>query len=410
MMTGSADVLMALLCFVGYNTGMTWQAGQYIPTQRSAGGAALGGMLASVFAASQKPTVEAALAQVHSLLEQVPGDIDWTAFAAGVQRYAAAGERVPRSVYKELMRVGRVTLLDAGGTGDKGHIVVVPSMVNRGYVLDLWPGHSLVEYLREAGWHVLLVDWGVPEDEVAAKGDAPLSFETVIVERLLPLLLKAREVAGAPVSVFGYCMGGLLALGGAVLAGKEVVGKLAVAAMPWDFSVTPSSGHMVAARPVIEPFLSGQQVVSAAAMQQYFWLLDPWSPVRRLMAYGRETDLARLAYLTALEDWLADGLGLDGPIAAEMLLGWYADNRTMKGTWTVGGKTITPAALEVPLWVGITQKDVLVPTACALPLVGQSKGAVVHMADTGHVGLVCGRKARTQFYEPLEVWMSGKPA
>jgi polyhydroxyalkanoate synthase len=153
--------------------------------------------------------------------------------------------------------------------------------------------------------------------------------------------------------------------------------------------------------------VGAQQVIPPEAMQQYFWLLDPWSPVRRLMAYGKETNPGKLAYMTALERWLWDGLGLDGPIAREMLFELYADNRPMRGQWVIGGTAITPGALTMPLWVAITQKDVLVPPASSLPVLGQAKGASVVTADTGHVGLVCGRRAKAAFYDPLTAWLKG---
>jgi polyhydroxyalkanoate synthase len=124
------------------------------------------------------------------------------------------------------------------------------------------------------------------------------------------------------------------------------------------------------------------------------------------MAYGRETDPARLAHLTRLEDWLADGLALDSPIAEEMLLGWYAENTAFQGAWQVGGTPIRPQDLTMPLHITLTQTDVLVPLNASLPFVGQTSGATVQMAQTGHVSLVAGRRARAQFYEPLVGWLT----
>lgn len=376
---------------------MSWSAGQSMLR----GPKPLGAMMGAVFMASQKPLAEQALQHVHELLAQVPGDVDWLAFQAGVQRYMGNPWRQERPVYPVVGTAGRVTLRDAGGTGRP--VVLVPSMVNRGYVLDLYPGHSLTGFLRDSGFRVLLLDWGEP---VAGEGgDGPLTMDQVVMERLVPLLRAAAEAYG-PLSLFGYCMGGLLALAAAVHLPPTVAAKLAVAAMPWDFSVTPSSGHMAMARPVMEPWLQAQGIVPAEVMQQYFWLLDPWSPVRRLSAYGAETHEEKHRFMTAMEDWLADGLALDGPVAREILIDWYADNRTLKGAWVVGGKTVTPQALDIPLLAAVTQRDTLVPSMCSLPFVGQSKGAQVVMADTGHVGLVCGRRAKDQLFEPLGRWLS----
>jgi polyhydroxyalkanoate synthase subunit PhaC len=387
---------------------MSWNAGQPFTAPQGVFSAPraprpLAAMAAAVLAASHKPLVEEALRQAAATMHNVPPDINWADFQTGISRYQNASFTYARPSYPVLAHNGRVSLLNAGGEAINGTLVIIPSMVNKGYVLDLYPGHSMVEAMRNGGYNVLLIDWGDP----ALLTDAPLTFEQIIAERLLPLLHAAHAHTGSKIDVFGYCMGGLIALAGSILAGPEVVRKLAVAAMPWDFSVTPSTGHMQASRHVLEGYLATPSIVPPDAMQSYFWLLDPWSPVRRLMALGKEPDETRLHFLLTLEDWLADGLALDSPVVAEMLLGWYADNRTLKGTWQVAGQTITPAALKVPLWLCITQHDVLVPTACSLPAAGQSNSATIHTAATGHVGLVCGRKAQAQLYAPLLSWLRG---
>lgn len=360
-------------------------------------------MSAAAMFATNRPLLEQTLAAMQQGIAQIPTDIDWQQFQAGVTRYAANATPSQDPAYPALTTSGRVSLLDAGGKGTP--VVLIPSMVNKGYVLDLHPGHSLVEHLRNNGFHVLLIDWGTPSESDI------LTLSEVIADHLEPLLQTAFQQFG-PLALFGYCMGGLLALAAAVrlnTAASGTVSKLAVAAMPWDFSVTTSAQHMQWAKPILEPWLKPQTgiptLVPPEVMSHYFWSLDPWSPIRRLMAYGREVDPARLAQMTALEDWLNDGLPLDGPIAREMLLDWYADNTPLKGEWLVDGTPILPANINAPLWVCITQNDILVPTASSLPFIGQAKGAQVVMSDTGHVGLVCGRRARERLYDPLTSWL-----
>lgn len=377
---------------------MSWQYGQMFERMNGQlGGKPLAAMTAAVMAAAQKPVWEQGLVALQDALKQVPADVDWVAFQQGVARYTTTPKPAPRDSYPTLLAEGRVRLLDAGGVG--APVVLVPSMVNRGYILDLYPGASLVAYLRGKGHRVLLVDWGDP-----VAGDGPLDLETVIAGRLEPLLRAAAEVMG-PVKVFGYCMGGLLALAAAVRLGETVVSKLAVAAMPWDFEPILSSKSMAMARTMLEPWLAGQQVIPPDMMAQYFWLQDPWGPVRRIMAYGREVDPDRVAFMTALEDWLADGLALDAPVAKEMMLGWHADNAPFAGTWQVQGVTITPGALEIPFFVCLTENDVLVPLASSLAVVGQARSVNVVRAGTGHVGLVCGRKAEQVLYKPLDMFL-----
>src|SRR5687768_16629714 len=44
-------------------------------------------------------------------------------------------------------------------------LLIVPSLINRWYVVDLRPGASLVGALVDAGLDVYCLDWGVPDDE-----------------------------------------------------------------------------------------------------------------------------------------------------------------------------------------------------------------------------------------------------
>src|ERR1700722_20306196 len=47
----------------------------------------------------------------------------------------------------------------------KTPIVLVPSLINRHYVLDLMPGKSFTEYLVARGHDVFTIDWGTPGRE-----------------------------------------------------------------------------------------------------------------------------------------------------------------------------------------------------------------------------------------------------
>lgn len=383
---------------------MSWQRGQQWGQQNIG---VLGEMMAAAMGAAAKPMAEAALSQGLAAWGQVPGDIDWAAFQAGVQRVLGFGFKVSveRQAWPEIARVGRVSLLEAGGEGPV--VVLVPSLINKGYVLDLMPGYSVVKALVGKGFRVMVVDWGNPvvSGQSSVVSNPGLGLESVVVDHLVPLLRKAAEVNGGPVGVLGYCMGGTLALAAASLLGDGVIRKLALAATPWDFSQTASATHAKQSRAVLQPWLTGQGVVPPEVLQRYFWLLDPWSPVRRLMAFGRETDRARLDHMAAIERWLWDGLPLDGPVAAQMMSQWYDENQPALGVWKVAGEVVDPSKLTMPVWVAIPQRDVLVPPASSLGLLTKLKGAQVVSCGTGHVGLVCGRRAKAEFHEPLSAWL-----
>lgn len=385
---------------------MSWQNGQQsIGILMEMMAAAMG----TTAARQTLAVAEAALKQGLEAWGQVPGDIDWMAFNAGVSRFTGLRDDRITGVrdWPEVARAGRVALLEAGGVGPV--VVLVPSLINKGYVLDLLPGFSVVEALVGAGFRVMVVDWGIPviSDQSSVISKPGLGLAEVVVGHLVPLLQKAAEVHGGAVGVLGYCMGGTLSVAAASLLGDGVIAKLALAAVPWDFSQTASAAHAKQSRAVLEPWLGGQTLVPPEVLQRYFWLLDPWSPVRRLMAFGKEADPARVAHMVAIERWLWDGLPMDGPVAAQMMRGWYDENLPMRGEWRIGGEVISPMALRMPVWLAVPQRDVLVPPASSLALLGQVRGAQVVSCATGHVGLVCGRRAKDEFYQPLARWLGG---
>src|SRR5262245_11570944 len=51
------------------------------------------------------------------------------------------------------------------GLAFRSPLLLVPSLINRHYVMDLVPGKSLCEYLVAEGHDVYMIDWGTPGDE-----------------------------------------------------------------------------------------------------------------------------------------------------------------------------------------------------------------------------------------------------
>ncbi len=83
-------------------------------------------------------------------------------------------------------------------------IVMVPSLINRHYVLDLLPGKSLVEWLVARGHDVFVIDWGTPEGE-----DRFRDFDDIADRYIGRSLRVATKIAGCEQApILGYCPGG----------------------------------------------------------------------------------------------------------------------------------------------------------------------------------------------------------
>ena len=49
-------------------------------------------------------------------------------------------------------------------------ILIVMATTNRGYILDLVPGQSFIEFLLKRGYDVYMLDWTAPKPEEKACG------------------------------------------------------------------------------------------------------------------------------------------------------------------------------------------------------------------------------------------------
>ncbi|MEO8700621.1 MAG: alpha/beta fold hydrolase, partial [Kofleriaceae bacterium] len=109
-------------------------------------------------------------------------------------------------------------------------ILLVPSLINRWYVLDLGPGRSMIEWLVAKGHDVFCIDWGTPGDE-----DRYLTWDDIGGRYLGRAIRKVAAATGSDVHVLGYCLGGTITTA-YVAAFPEHVATLTALAAPIDFA------------------------------------------------------------------------------------------------------------------------------------------------------------------------------
>src|SRR6202789_3870915 len=65
-------------------------------------------------------------------------------------------------------------------------ILIVMATTNRGYILDMVPGQSFIEYLLQRGFDVYMIDWNAPrpEEKGLRMEDYVLGFIPECIERV----------------------------------------------------------------------------------------------------------------------------------------------------------------------------------------------------------------------------------
>ncbi|BAI72952.1 polyhydroxyalkanoate synthase [Azospirillum sp. B510] len=325
------------------------------------------------------------------------------AVLSGIERYRHHPYRRdlpdPPTVWTE----GGSRLLDYGAAAGGRPVLFVPSLVNRGYILDLSRDRSLLRWLAARGLRPFLLDWGRP---------GPLERRFTLTDYIAGRLERALDVVveavGGPVPVVGYCMGGLLAAALAQRRPRSLAG-LVLMATPWDFHAEDAATARRVAT-FIQPWgpaLERWGELPTDALQALFAQLDPLLALKKFSGFARMAPASRAATaFVALEDWLNDGVPLVAGVARDALAGWYGRNDTMAGAWMVAGLPVDPGAIRVPTLALIPERDRIVPPASALALGHAVPGARILRPPLGHIGMVVSAGAESGVWAPLAEWLA----
>ena len=304
-----------------------------------------------------------------------------------------------------LWREGTTRLLDYGGDTAGPVILVVPSLINRFYVLDLLPERSFLRHLAGRGLRPLVVDWGAPGSK-----ERGFDLTDYVAERLESAFEAALRLSGAPIGIVGYCMGGLFALALA-LRRPDQTACLALLATPWDFHAERAQqarffGLIADCLPLLR---DEQGTLPVEVIQSLFFMLDPFSAERkftRFAALDPNGDEARA--FVALEDWVNDGVPLAARVARDCARSWYGENEPARGQWQIGGETVDPKLLRSPALVVVPSRDRIVPPSSAEPLAATLCGPTVLRPPLGHVGMMSAARAPTVLWTAIADWLQAR--
>jgi polyhydroxyalkanoate synthase len=296
-------------------------------------------------------------------------------------------------------------------------VVIIPSLINRHYVLDLLPGRSFTEAMVQRGHDVYIVDWGTPEDE-----DRFLEFDE-IADRYLGrafrvatrLTAEGTRLPRAP-HVLGYCLGGTLTAIHAA-AHPESMSSLTLLAAPIGFHDegllslwTRSKGFDVDA--VVE----GTGNVPWQLMQSAFQMLRPtMSAAKMVGAIDRAWEDEFLDTFHATETWGNDNVSFPGACYRRYIRELYQADALVKDAFTLSGRPARLASIRCPLLAVTFEHDHIVPPASAgvvMDRVSSTDKHRIHLSG-GHVGAVISKKAAAGLWPAISTFWAdrdGAPA
>jgi polyhydroxyalkanoate synthase len=283
-------------------------------------------------------------------------------------------------------------------------VLLVPSLINRHYVLDLLPEKSFVEWLLARGHDVYCIDWGTPSDE-----DRYLSFDDVCDRYIGRALHKTGKA-----HVLGYCMGGTLATIHASVHPERFASLVALAA-PVRFSEAGMLGVWTQS-PAFEPksLVAGLGNVPWQLLQSSFHMLRPTLNLAKLVSLiDRAYDDEFLDGFLAIETWGNDNVSFPGEVWRTWVEELYRGDALASGTFALSGKPARLEGVTCPLLVVTFEHDAIVPKASAQDLLdraGSRDKHALHLSG-GHVGAVVSRGAAKKLWPALsEFWAAREVA
>lgn len=284
-------------------------------------------------------------------------------------------------------------------------LLLVPSLINRWYVLDLHERGSVAKAFVDAGVDTYLLDWGIANDE-----DRYFGWDDAVA-RLNRMVRAVRRFAGTDkVGMLGYCVGGTLSAIHTALE-PDTVHAFANLAGPIDFS----SGGML--RDLVDPRWFDPAAIAAAGnlpaaqMQSGFIALRPTGQIGKYVSLADKMhDPVAKASFDALEAWASDNIPFPAAAYERYITEMYQQNLLVKGEHYVGARRVDLSRVTCPTVTIVAERDNICPPQAALALdeLSSASEKKVIRIPGGHVGAVVGSKARKHLYPEITKWFVDK--
>jgi polyhydroxyalkanoate synthase subunit PhaC len=284
-------------------------------------------------------------------------------------------------------------------------ILLVMATTNRGYIFDMVPGQSLVEFLLKRGYDVFMLDWSPPRAD-----ERHLSLEDYILDFIPAAIERIVDETGEPdLTVVGYCFGGVLSVLWAALHADGPMQNLVTFTTPINFKAMEMFQAWADRR-----FFDVDRLVDTfgcCPADMLYTSFDMLRPAGRITGNIRLLDnLWNDEFVKShrmFDRWASDMLPLAGEYFRQTTKKLMWENRLHEGTMDVGGRAVDLKAITAPFLHVVAEHDHIVPRAASAPLiemVGSSDKEEVVLKG-GHVSLVAGGNAVRRLWPKLDQWL-----
>ncbi|WP_416150716.1 alpha/beta fold hydrolase [Salipaludibacillus sp. HK11] len=282
-------------------------------------------------------------------------------------------------------------------------LLLIYSLINEPYILDLSPGMSMIETFTKQGYDVYLLDFGKPgyEDKDVSLDDYITNYIQHGVERTL------RHANTTELSMIGYCLGGTLTLIYTALA-NDVIKNLILFAPPIDFSRTHTFSNWVKALKIdsstLDQFIDDYGLIPStfieAGLRMATSPLTFGSKLASLKpSHNERTELKH----QLVKQWLTSHIPFSGATLKQLISEIICDNKLVQNQLKIAGQTVHLSNIKANLLVLSTTDDEIVPEEQTLPVMKKvsSPDKTYERIKGGHISLAL----KGKLPDVLELWL-----
>lgn len=284
-------------------------------------------------------------------------------------------------------------------------ILFVYSLINRYYILDFLPKRSLIEYMTEQGFDVYAIDWGTP-----GPVEQDMTWDDMTGGLIQAAVRWTLKVSGADdLTLYGYCMGGTMALAYAALYPQKVRNFVAQAT-PVDFSeggiftTWTDPGHFD-----VDAMVDAYGNVPIDLMESGFSMMAPVQRISKWFeVFRRLDDKDFVTTFLAMETWAADNVPFPGEVYRQYIKDCYQENNFYRGKMIVGRRRVDLGELRCPLLNLIAENDSIAPppsSEALMKVVGSTDKTLMRF-PVGHIGLSTSSKGPKQIWPKVADWIA----
>ncbi len=301
----------------------------------------------------------------------------------------AVGENIAVSPGKVIFRDDLLELLQFDPRTDEVYerpLVIFPPWINKFYILDLRQDNSFIKWATEQGYTVFVASWVNPDGTLAEK-----TFEDYMREGVLAALDAVEKATGvADVNAIGYCIGGTLL--SATLAYMAAKGDTRITSATFfaaqadftesgDLQVFVDDEQLAALEQQMKAsggVLEGSKMATTFNMLRANDLI--WSFVIKNYMLGKDPFPFDLLY------WNADTTRMPVQTHLFYLREFYRDNKFARGEMVLGGVTLDPSLVKIPVYLQSSKDDHIAPYNSVYKTTKLFGGKIKFMmAGSGHI-------------------------